>query len=92
MSDKKLEVNGTKYQLREWNLDQRSEVMDKLLLDNQKSKNGMPFVSFSTCVLAIQMGTSLTDSQINELPTDDLVLLGGKVMDRNDKKKAKKRK
>ena len=87
-----IEVKGNKYTLKNWNLEERSQVMDKLLLDNQKSVNGQPFISFTTCVLAIKTGTALSDNQINELSTEDLVALGGKVMEHNGKKKVKKSK
>ena len=82
VESKNKEFKTFKIDLKELDLDQRSELNDKFM---EESSNGVP--NFSFWVDVIRMGTELPDEEINKYSTDELIAITNKIFEEANKKK-----
>ena len=79
----KKKVGGKEYEIKDLNLQERCDLNDRLIKTGDQ-------VSFTMWVDVIKMATDLSDDQINELGTPEIISLATACIDSVNKKKDKK--
>lgn len=82
VESKNKEFKTFKIDLKELDLDQRSELNDKFM---EEANNGVP--NFSFWVDVVRQGTELPDEEINKYSTDELIAIANKIFEEANKKK-----
>ena len=82
VESKNKEFKTFKIDLKELDLDQRSELNDKFMVE---ANNSIP--KFSFWVDVVRQGTELPDEEINKFSTDELIAIANKIFEEANKKK-----
>ena len=82
VESKNKEFKTFKIDLKELDLDQRSELNDKFMVE---ANNSIP--KFSFWVDVVRQGTELPDEEINKYSTDELIAIANKIFEEANKKK-----
>ena len=76
----KVKVGKTEYSVKPITLDERCKINDLVVKNMEEA-------SFSFFVDVVRKATELSDEDINNMNSDDIVILAGKCVDRINKKK-----